>query len=169
MRRWVSPIPSWATDIAYNRGNWHWWYGFDVMTPGPCLSQGRPHQCRTTQLCYDALGRLHLSSASRQDGNQFPLAVLRQLHRSRHSLPIRQRVPLGVCGDAKHHQETRLGANGYFYQQTTADRLMGVIYEEGNQGRNLAIGPEVRYQTWPHGSDCQVFPRYSGGKPPDRK
>jgi hypothetical protein len=42
-----------------------------------------------------------------------------------------------------------VGANGYFYQQTTADRLRGVIYTGGNKGRDLAIGPEVHYQLGP--------------------
>jgi hypothetical protein len=42
-----------------------------------------------------------------------------------------------------------VGANGYFYQQTTDDRLLGVIYAGGNRGRDLAIGPEVHYQLGP--------------------
>jgi len=39
-----------------------------------------------------------------------------------------------------------IGANGYFYQQTTADRVLGVVYAAGNQGKDLAIGPELRYE-----------------------
>jgi hypothetical protein len=31
-----------GTDVAYNRGNWHWWYGFDVMTPAPVYHKGGP-------------------------------------------------------------------------------------------------------------------------------
>jgi hypothetical protein len=42
-----------------------------------------------------------------------------------------------------------IGANGYIYQQTTDDQLLGVIYAGGNRGRDLAIGPEVHYQLGP--------------------
>ena len=34
--------PLLGTDIAYNRGNWHWWYGFDLMTPAPGYHKGGP-------------------------------------------------------------------------------------------------------------------------------
>jgi hypothetical protein len=36
-----------------------------------------------------------------------------------------------------------------FASKTTDDRLLGVIYSEGNRGRDLAIGPEVHYQVGP--------------------
>jgi hypothetical protein len=37
-----------------------------------------------------------------------------------------------------------LGLNGYLYQQVTNDTQNGAIFENGNRGRDLAVGPEVR-------------------------
>lgn len=36
-----------------------------------------------------------------------------------------------------------IGGNGYFYRQTTADQQGGLSI--GNQGRNVAFGPQLRY------------------------
>ena len=38
-----------------------------------------------------------------------------------------------------------IGGNGFFYKQTTNDTQNGLTYLDGNQGRNLAVGPEIRY------------------------
>jgi hypothetical protein len=37
-----------------------------------------------------------------------------------------------------------VGANGFYYQQTTDDLLNRVTAGDGNRGRDVAIGPEVR-------------------------
>jgi len=36
-----------------------------------------------------------------------------------------------------------VGVNGFYYQQTTPDRQYGIAV--GNQGRDMAFGPEIRY------------------------
>lgn len=36
------------------------------------------------------------------------------------------------------------GVNGFWYQQTTDDKQNGALYNGGNRGRDLAVGPEVR-------------------------
>jgi hypothetical protein len=43
-----------------------------------------------------------------------------------------------------------LGINGAFYQQTTDDRKLGAIMGDGFRGRDLQIGPQVRFNL-PHG------------------
>ncbi len=37
------------------------------------------------------------------------------------------------------------GFNGYFYQQTTDDSLKGLVYQNGFRGRDLALGPQLRF------------------------
>jgi len=52
------------------------------------------------------------------------------------------------------HEVTRkiaLGANGFFYKQTTDDMLNNAVYLNGNRGRDFAIGPEVRFNMIHHG------------------
>jgi hypothetical protein len=44
----------------------------------------------------------------------------------------------------------QLGANGYFYRQTTDDKLDGNVFADGNKGRAFAIGPYVRYHVDPN-------------------
>ena len=34
--------PILGTDIAYNQGNWHWWYGLDLMAPAPVYHREGP-------------------------------------------------------------------------------------------------------------------------------
>ena len=135
-----------GTDIAYNRGNWHWWYGFDVALPAPVYHKGGPinigqHNFATapsgafTYLPHH--GRTEISSRLQYYNNYTDHAT--QYHSGNEFLweyVAMQNVT----------KKLALGANGYFYQQTTGDRLLGVICAGGNQGRNMAIGPEVRYE-----------------------
>jgi len=43
------------------------------------------------------------------------------------------------------------GFNGYFYQQTTNDDLKGVVFQDGFRGRDLAVGPQLRFPLGKHG------------------
>jgi hypothetical protein len=38
-----------------------------------------------------------------------------------------------------------IGVNGFFYRQTTPDFQNGVKAGDGKQGRDVAVGPEIRY------------------------
>ena len=43
-----------------------------------------------------------------------------------------------------------VGVGGYAFQQVTPDRINGALYNDGNYGRVVAIGPQLRYD-WPMG------------------
>jgi hypothetical protein len=47
-----------------------------------------------------------------------------------------------------------VGANGFYYQQTTGDLQNGVNI--GNRGRDVAVGPEIRY----HFSHMALIAKY---------
>ena len=38
-----------------------------------------------------------------------------------------------------------IGINGFYFQQTTDDKVNGVVYNGGNRGRDLGIGLELRF------------------------
>ena len=38
-----------------------------------------------------------------------------------------------------------IGVGGYAFQQVTPDRVNGALYNDGNYGRVVAIGPQIRY------------------------
>ncbi|MGA2985296.1 MAG: transporter [Terriglobia bacterium] len=138
-----------VADVAYNRGNWHWWYGLDVETPAPVFHKGGPinigqHNFATAPSgAFTYLpnhGKTEFSSRLQYIVNYTDSAT--NYHSGNEFLweyVAMQNVT----------RKLAIGANGYFYQQTTADRLLGVIYAEGNQGRDFAIGPEVHYQLGP--------------------
>jgi len=135
-----------GTDIAYNRGNWHGWYGFDVALPAPVYHRGGPIN----------IGQHNFATAPSGAFTYLP-------HQGRTEISSRFQYYFNSIDHATRYQsgneflweyvamqnvskKLALGANGYFYQQTTMDRLLGVITAGGNQGRNLAIGPEARYE-----------------------
>jgi len=138
-----------VADIAYNHGNWHWWYGLDVETPAPVFHKGGPIN----------IGQHNFATA--------PVGAFTYLPRhGRTEISSRLQYIVNYTDPATHYhsgneflweyvamqnvsKKLAVGANGYFYQQTTSDRLLGVIYAGGNQGRDLAIGPEVHYQLGP--------------------
>ena len=44
-----------------------------------------------------------------------------------------------------------VGVNGFLYKQTTDDKLADLAFNGGNRGRDLGIGPEVRFNLITHG------------------
>jgi hypothetical protein len=48
--------------------------------------------------------------------------------------------------DAMHNlaRKIAVGLNGYCYHQTTNDLLNNALAGDGNRGRDLAVGPEIR-------------------------
>ncbi len=138
-----------GTDIAYHHGDWHWWYGLDLMTPAPVYHKGGPinvgqHNFATTPsgaftyLPYH--GKTEISSRLQYIVNYTNAA---NNYHSGNELLVEYVAMQNVT------RKLAIGANGYIYQQTTDDRLLDVIYAGGNRGRDLAIGPEVRYQLGP--------------------
>jgi len=135
-----------GNDIAYNRGNWHGWYGLDVETPAPVYHKG------------SALNPGQHNFATTPSG-----AFSYLPHHGRTEISSRVQYIVNYTNPADHYRsgneflweyvamqnvtkKLAIGANGYFYQQTTADRVLGVVYAAGNQGIDLAIGPELRYE-----------------------
>jgi hypothetical protein len=135
-----------ANDIAYNRGNWHWWYGLDMETPGPvfhkdsALNPGQHNFATAQSSAFTYLphhGKTEVSSRFQYIVNYIDHATQ---YRSGNEFLWEYVAMQSVT------KKLALGANGYFYQQTTPDRLLGLVYNGGNQGRDLAVGPEIRYE-----------------------
>ena len=141
--------PLLGTDIAYRRGSWHWWYGLDLMAPAPVYHRGGPinvgqHNFATTPSgAFTYLpnhGKSEISSRLQYIVNYTdPVTDYHSGNEFLWEYVAMQNVT----------KKLAIGANGYFYQQTTDDRLFDAIYAGGNRGRDLAIGPEVHYQTGP--------------------
>lgn len=132
-------------DIAYNRRSWHWWYGLDLMTPAPVYHRDGPIN----------IGQHNFATTPSGAFTYLP-------HHGKSEISSRVQYIVNYTDPATHYhsgneflweyvamqdltKRLAIGANGYLYQQTTDDRLLGMIYAGGYQGRDLAIGPEVRY------------------------
>jgi hypothetical protein len=133
------------SDIAYNRGDWHWWYGLDVIPPAPVYNRGSAIN----------IGQHNFATAPEGACTYLP-------HHGRTETSARLQYIINYTDAITHYRsgneflieyvgmhnftkKLAIGANGYIYKQTTDDRLLGVIYAGGYQGRDLTIGPEVRY------------------------
>jgi len=131
--------------VAYAKGSWHWWYGFDVYAPGfqynknAVLNVGQHYFATAPEGAFTYLphrGRTEISSKLQyivnttnpanqyKSGNDFvwEYAVMQKLTK-----------------------KLAVGANGFDYQQTTRDFQNGVLVGTGNQARAFAPGPEVKY------------------------
>jgi len=131
--------------VGYHRKNLHWFYEVDAWLPGTGYSRskvlniGQHNYALAPVLGFTYLPTRHkLELSSRvqyivnfrngdthyQSGNEFTqeYAVMRG---------VSQRISIGV--------------NGYYYQQTTDDRLNRArVSGDGRRGRDFAIGPQVR-------------------------
>ena len=138
--------PDIETSVLYSRGTLHWWYGYEVYTPGfsyrktDLVHVGQHNYASAPAAAFTYLphhGRTEISSKVQYIDNYIDGATH---YRSGNEL-IWEYAGM-------HHVTKRLaaGANGFYYQQTSDDRQNGTIYQDGNRGRNLAFGPELRCQ-----------------------
>jgi hypothetical protein len=132
------------TAVAYTKGPVSWWYGVEFYPPGFSYKQdalvniGQHNYAGAPAAAFTYLpdhGRTELSSkfqyivnatngaTNYRSGNEFvwEYAGMRNITRA-----------------------VAIGGNGFYYQQTTDDQENGLAYLNGNRGRNLAFGPEIR-------------------------
>ena len=132
-----------AAYVAYNKGHLSWWYGIDTWTPGFGYAKGAPlnigeHYWSSTPLAaitwLPDKGRTELSSRISYFFNYRDPAT--QYHSGNEFI--------WEFDGMRSIRRISIGVNGYLYKQTTADTLAGVLVNDGNFGRDLAIGPEIR-------------------------
>ncbi|HLJ48668.1 MAG TPA: transporter [Bryobacteraceae bacterium] len=129
--------------VAYHRGGLHWWYGYDVFTPGFSY-----HKNDLVNI-----GQHNFAGA--------PSAAVTYL--SGHGAELSSKVQYIVNGKNNQTQyrsgnemvweyaamqnvvkKVAIGVNGFYYQQTTDDLQNGLRVGDGHRGRDFAVGPEVR-------------------------
>lgn len=132
-------------DVAYHRGAWHWWYGIDVYTPGfrydknDILNVGQHYFATAPEGAFTVLpehGMAEISSKFQYVVNTTDGATN---YRSGSEF-------IWECDTMRNvTKKLALGANGYYYRQTSDDVQNGIRVGSGNRGRAVAVGPEVRY------------------------
>jgi len=132
-------------EIGYNKGSWHWTYGFHVYAPGASYDRNRmlnvgQHYFTLAPLANFTFmpnhGKTEISSKLQFDHN----LTNRDTHYQSGNEFIWEYDAMQNVS-----KKVAVGVNGYFLQQLTDDTQNGLTFEDGHRGRNLAIGPEVRF------------------------
>lgn len=130
--------------ISYTRGDLHFWYGLDAYTPSfsyhrnDLLNVGQHNYATAPAAAFTYLpnhGRTELSS-------RFQYIV--NYKNSAADYRSGQEFLWEFDGMRNVTKIVALGFNGYFYQQMTNDTQNGTTYLDGNRGRDLQFGPEIR-------------------------
>ena len=130
--------------ILYKTGNVHWWYGYEIYPPGfgytknALVNVGQHNWASGPSAAFSWLpngGRAELSSKLQYIVNYKDDATD---YRSGNEFVWE------YAGLVNLSKRVAVGANGYYYQQTTGDIEDGLMYLDGNRGRNVAFGPEIR-------------------------
>lgn len=135
--------------IAYAKGDWHWYYGFDYFTPGlsygknQLINIGQHYVAYTPSAAFTYLphrGSLELSSRFQYFFDGPDSATLYQSGRE---------FLWEYDGMKRIGRRLSVGGNGFFYRQVSNDLQNGLIVGDGNRGRDLALGPEIRCHLGP--------------------
>ena len=136
--------PDVETAVAYKKGALSWWYGFEVYTPGfsynktDLINIGQHNYATAPSGAFTYMphhGSMELSS-------KFQYIVNYQNNATNY----RSGNEFVWEYDGMHNvtKSVAIGFNGYFDRQTTDDRQNGMRFLDGNRGRNMEFGPEIR-------------------------
>jgi len=135
--------PDWETAVAYKNGSLYWWYGFEIFTPGfsykktDMVNIGQHNYATAPSGAFTYMphhGRTEVSSKFQYITNYADNAT------NYHS---GNELVWEYAGMQNVTKKLAIGGNGFYYLQTTPDRQSGLSL--GNQGRDFAFGPEIRY------------------------
>lgn len=137
--------PDLETAVYYNTGSLHWWYGLEVFTP--CFSYSKSNLVN--------IGQNNFATAPAAAFSYMPHHGATELS-SKFQYIVNYTDPASnyrsgnefvweYAGMQNITKRLAIGGNGYFYKQTTNDLQNGAMYQDGNRGRNVAFGPEIRY------------------------
>ncbi len=128
--------------IAYQEGNWHWWYGLDVFTPGFSYNKADLVNIGQHNYALAPSGAFtYLPSRRTEISSKFQL-----INNGKDSATEYQSGREFIWeydGMQNITKKLAVGFNGFYYQQVTDDMQLGLPI--GNRGRDMAIGPEIRY------------------------
>jgi hypothetical protein len=137
--------------VSYHKGIAHWYYETDFFMPGTGYSKND----------FLNVGQHYFSA-----GPSFGITLLP--NKGKTEISFRTSYLLnGYDKDTRYHsgnefftefnidrsitRKIAIGVNGAIYQQTTDDYQNGVRYLDGFRGRDLQIGPQVRFPLGEHG------------------
>jgi len=137
--------------IRYVRGRWHFFYEGDVWLPGTGRAGSPTDFLNIGQNNYSAgpVGGFTYLRGKEEISSKLQCIInLEDTATHYHSGNEFTWEFDGMHGITK---KIAVGVNGFYYQQTSDDTLSNVLANNGNRGRDLGIGPEVRFNLITHG------------------
>ena len=132
-------------DVAYEKGPWHWWYGYDVYTPG--LQYNKGDLLNIGQHYWAGAPSGAVTFLPRHGKNEFSSKFQYIVNRKDSATQYRSgdEFVWEYAAMEKVAKGLMVGFNGYFDRQTTGDTLNAVPVPGGQQMRVVGMGPEFRY------------------------
>lgn len=129
--------------LAYKKGSLHWWYGYDVYTPG--LQFHKSDILNIGQHYWAQAPEAAVTWLPRHGGNEFSSKVQYIVSGKDGATQYRtgNEFVWEYAVMQKLSKAVAAGFNGYYDQQTTNDRVNGGVLA-GQRMRAVAMGPEFR-------------------------
>ncbi len=130
--------------VAYSKGPVSWWYGVEFYPPGfaykrdAMVNIGQHNIAAAPAAAFTYMpdrGRAEFSSKFQYIVNATNGAT---------NYRSGSEFVWEYAGMRNITRAVAVGGNGFYYRQTADDLQNGIAYLDGNRGRNLAFGPEVR-------------------------
>jgi hypothetical protein len=147
----ISNVDVGVFQVAYAHKDLHWYVGGDVWLPGAAYS---PNDILNVGQHNFATGPVGAVTYLPKRGNWEASSKFQYIVNF-NDVTTRYRsgneFTWEYAGMRQINHKIAVGANGFVYRQTTDDLQNGVIVDGGNRGRDVAIGPEVRFHLGAHG------------------
>jgi hypothetical protein len=140
----VSPL-----GVGYVRGHWHFFYEGDIFFPG--TGRGATDVLNVGQNNYAAAPVGGVTYLRGKEEISSKLQYIINLKDAATNFQTGNEFIWEFDGMHGTTRKIAVGVNGFYYQQTTGDKLNDTVFNGGNRGRDLSIGPEVRFNLIPHG------------------
>ncbi len=129
--------------IAYQHGDWHWWYGLDCFAPGLGFNKNDLVNIGQHNWAYAPAGAFsYLPSHGTEVSSRFQYLVNGENGAMQYTSGAEFIWEYAAMQNIT--KNIAIGGNGYYYQQATNDIEDGLIVGDGNRGRDVAAGPQVR-------------------------
>jgi len=137
--------------VTYAKGRLHWYYEADMFSSGGGYSAAHVVNVgQHSQAIAPVAGFSYLPRAGKADISSRFSYILNGYDKDTHYHSGNEFMWEYSAG-YEIARKVAASFNGYFYRQTTNDHLLGAVFQDGFRGRDLAVGPQLRFPLGEHG------------------
>jgi hypothetical protein len=131
--------------VTYAKGNVHWYYEADLFSPGGGYSEsGVLNVGQHNLAAAPVAGFTYLPKQGKAEISSRFMYIFNGYDKDTHYHSGNEFL-WEYNADYEISKKVAAGFNGYFYHQTTSDYLEGSVFQGGFRGRDLALGPQLRF------------------------